>query len=240
MGGASPRDRLKAGPFPRFGGPHPPGPEHPRGQADQGTQPQRRCRLAFFCFPTHCSNSSVARTFHYRTVTPQGQPTLRMLWRLAKRWGRCAHLTESQKAHQTGMGRRSIASGNPAEGLAEVAVAWGHESGRRKARDSTKRSASVSPAHQVMTPAIRMRGCKRPACPVAATWCSAGSSCFLLLAKNITDASNPSPTVTLGVGSRPFCWMPSLRRAEDRPADGTVLVCMWVLRRTTRRRLKMN
>ena len=62
-------------PFPRFGGPQAPGPEHPRGQADQGDQPQRRCRLALGL--AHALFQLLgARTFHSRTVTPQGQPTL--------------------------------------------------------------------------------------------------------------------------------------------------------------------
>ena len=60
--------------FPRFGCPQVPGPEYPRGQADQGNQLKRGCRLALG-FAQALFQLLGAGTFQSRTVTAQGKPT---------------------------------------------------------------------------------------------------------------------------------------------------------------------
>ena len=61
--------------------------------------------------PMHCSNSSVRGHSIREPSHPKGNQPSRVM-RSAKRW-KTRDRTASQKAHQTGMGRRSIASQKP-------------------------------------------------------------------------------------------------------------------------------
>ena len=122
--------------------------------------------LSFLDFPKLCSNSAVRGHSIREPSHPNGsQPSV--VIRSAKRW-KTRDCTRSENAHQTGMGRRSIASQKPLKVLPGRCRFGGMNldvegSGQHEAVGVR---FPCTPGHDGGN---QDEGLQRPACPVAAT-----------------------------------------------------------------------